>query len=61
MPKDDDKILKYIHGEKSLKVRLIVYIDLESLLKKDQSCQNNPKKSYTEKKLNMRLQAGQRW
>ena len=61
MPKDDDKILKYIHGEKSLKVRLIVYIDLESLLKKDQSCQNNPKKSYTKKKLNMRLQAGQRW
>ena len=61
MPKDDDKILKYIHGEKSLKVRLIVYIDLESLLKKDQSCQNNPKKSYTEKKLNMRLQAGQQW
>ena len=61
MPKDDDKILKYIHGEKSLKVQFIVYIDLESLLKKDQSCQNNPKKSYTEKKLNMRLQAGQRW
>ena len=61
MPKDDDKILKYIHGEKSLKVRFIVYIDLESLLKKDQSCQNNPKKSYTKKKLNMRLQAGQRW
>ena len=49
MPKDDDKILKYIHGEKSLKVRFIVYIDLESLLKKDQSCQNNPK-NLTQKK-----------
>ena len=61
MPKDDDKILKYIHGEKSLKVPFIVYIDLESLLKKDQPCQNNPKKSYTEKKLNMRLQAGKWW
>ena len=61
MPKDDDKILKYIHGEKSLKVPFIVYIDLESLLKKDQSCQNNSKKSYTEKKLNMRLQAGKWW
>ena len=28
------------------------YYDLESLLKKEQSCQNNPEKSYTEKEAN---------
>ena len=27
-----------------------MYLDLECLLKKEQSCQNNPKKSYTEEK-----------
>ena len=50
MPKQDEKILKYIHGEKSLKVPFAIYLDLECLLKKEQSCQNNPNKSHTEKK-----------
>ena len=50
MPKQAEKILKYIHGEKSLKVPFTIYLDLEYLLKKQQSCQNNPEKSYTEKK-----------
>ena len=27
-----------------------IYLDLECFLKKEQSCQNNPEKSYTEKK-----------
>ena len=44
------KILKYIHREKSLKASFAIYLDLECLLKKEQSCQNNPKKYYTEKK-----------
>ena len=43
-------ILKYIYGEKSLKAPFAIYLDLECLLKKEQSCQNNPEKSYTEKK-----------
>ena len=34
MPNEDNKILKYNHGEKSMKVPLIIYADLESLLKK---------------------------
>ena len=34
MPTEDNKILKYNHGEKLLKVLLIIYLDLESLLKK---------------------------
>ena len=50
MPKQTEEILKYIHGEKSLKSPFAIYLDLECLLKKEQSCQNNPEKSYTEKK-----------
>ena len=34
MPKQAEKILKYIHGEKSLKAPFIIYLDLECLLKK---------------------------
>ena len=50
MPNEGNKTLKYNHGEKSLKVPFIIYADLESLLVKIHSCQNNPKKPYTEKK-----------
>ena len=50
MPNEDNKILKYNHGEKSLKVPAIIYADLECLLEKMHSCQNNPEKSSTEKK-----------
>ena len=41
---------RHIPEEKSLKAPFSFYIDLECLLKKIQSTQNNPKKSYTEKK-----------
>ena len=47
---EDNKILKYNHGEKSLKAPFMVYADLECLLEKTHSYQNNPEKSYTEKK-----------
>ena len=50
MPKWVEKILKYNHGEKSLKAPFAIYLDLECLLKKEQSWQNNLQKSYTEKK-----------
>ena len=50
MPDENSKILKYIPWEKSLKVPFIIYADLECLLQKINTCQNNPKKSYTEKK-----------
>ena len=52
-----NKILKYNHGEKSLKAPAIIYADLECLLEKMHSCQNNPEKSYTEKKLCIHLKA----
>ena len=45
MPKEDNKILKYNHKEKSMKVPFIIYADLESLLEKMNNCHNNPKKS----------------
>ena len=50
MPNEDNKKLKYNHGEKSLKAPFMIYADLECLLEKMHSCQNNPGKSYTEKK-----------
>ena len=48
MPSEGNKILKYNHGEKSLKAPFMIYADLECLLEKMHSCQNNPEKSYTE-------------
>ena len=49
MPNEDNKILKYNSGEKSLKAPFIVYADLECLLQKIDTCQNNHEKSYAEK------------
>ena len=49
MPKKDNKMLKYNHGEKSMKVPFIIYVDLESLLEKMNPCHNNSKKSSTTK------------
>ena len=50
MPNEDNKILKYYQGEKSLKAPAIIYADLECLLEKMHSCQNNLEESYKEKK-----------
>ena len=41
MPKWVEKILKYNPGEKLLKAPYAIYLDLEYLLKKEQSHQNN--------------------
>ena len=50
MPSWAEKILKYSPGEKSLKTPFTIHLDLECILEKVQSCQNNTEKSYTEKK-----------
>ena len=50
MPKWIEKILKYNPGEKSLKAPFAIYLDLECLLRKEQSCQNNPRKILHRKK-----------
>ena len=52
-----DKILKYNHWEKSMKNPFNVYPDLESLLNKINTYQNNPEKSSTTKK-NKRTPSG---
>ena len=51
MPDEDNKILKYNHREKSLKAPFTICADLECLLEKMHSCQNNLEKCYTEKKI----------
>ena len=50
MPDKNNKILKYNSGEYSLKVPFIIYSDLECLLQKINTRQNNLEKSYTENK-----------
>ena len=50
MPTKDNNTLKYNHGEKSLKVPWVIYVDFECLLIKQKLCQSNPEESYTEKK-----------
>ena len=47
MPKEDTKILKYNHDEKSVKVPFVIYADLESLLEQTRAFSNNPEKSST--------------
>ena len=48
MPNEDSKILKYNHGEKS-RLRFLLILT-ESVLSKMSSFQNNPEKSYTDRK-----------
>ena len=47
MPNEDNKILKYNHREKYMKVPFIIYDDLECLLEKISTCHNNPEKPKT--------------
>ena len=47
MPNEDNKIIKYNQGGKSIKSSFIIYIDLECLPEKLSSCYNNPEESST--------------
>ena len=49
MPTKDNNIIKYNHEEKSMKLPFLIYADLECLLEKMSTCQNNPNKSSTTK------------
>ena len=57
MPTKDNKTIKYKHGEKSLKLPFFIYADVECLLEKKSSCQNNPNKSSTTK-INKHIPSG---
>ena len=59
MPKRFEKILKYNPGEKPLSAPFAINLDLECLLKKEKSSQNNPEKWYAEKKPGISLQTEQ--
>ena len=50
MPEEGKNISKYSPRDKLLKAPFIIYADLECLLKKEQSCQNSPKNSYTQRR-----------
>ena len=45
----DNNIIKYNHREKSIKIPFTIYADLERLLEKMSTCQNDPNKSSTTK------------
>ena len=45
MSNKDNDILKYNHGEKSMKVSFTIYADLESLLEKMSTCHNTKESS----------------
>ena len=47
MPTKDNNTIKYNQGEKSIKLPYAVYADLECLLEKISTCQNNPNESST--------------
>ena len=47
MPTIDNNVIKYNQGEKSIKLPIVVYADLECFLKKMSTCQNNPNESST--------------
>ena len=47
MPTKDNNIIKYNQGEKSIELPFVVYADLECLLEKMSTCQNNPNESST--------------
>ena len=49
MPTKDNNVIKYNHGEKSIKLLFVVYADLECLLEKMNTCCNNPEESSTTK------------
>ena len=49
MPTKDNNIIKYNHGEKSMKASFVIYGDLECILEKMNTSMNNPNESYTTK------------
>ena len=49
MPNDNSKILKYNHGEKSMRAPFVIYADFGYLLEEMHSCQNNPENIFTQR------------
>ena len=49
MASEDTKILEFNQYQKSDKAPLVIYANLECLMEKVDSCENNPEKSFTTK------------
>ena len=47
VPTKNNNIIKYNHGEKSMKLPFVIYADLECLLEKMSTCINDPNESST--------------
>ena len=47
MPGEDHKILKYSQGTKSIKMEYAIYLDLECILSKHDTCANSSNNSYS--------------
>ena len=57
MPIKGNNTIKYNHGEKSIKIPFTIHADLECLLEKMSTCQNDPNKSSTTK-INKHMPSG---
>ena len=57
MRSSNNNLIKYNQGDKSLKLPFIIYADLECILKKIDTCQNNPSLSSTTK-INQHIPSG---
>ena len=58
MPNEDNKIIKYNQGEKSIRYPFIIYADLECLLKKISTCYNNLEESSSTTEINKHTPSG---
>ena len=58
MPNEDNKIIKYNQGEKSIRSPFIIYADLECLLKKISTCYNNLEESSSTTEINKHTPSG---
>ena len=58
MPNEDNKILQYNHGEKSMRAPFTIYADLESSLEKMDTCHDNTEKSSSTAKINKYMPSG---
>ena len=49
MTEKSKNVLKYIHGEKCMKVPFVIYADTKSLIEKTNTCYNDLENSSTAK------------
>ena len=47
MPNEDNKILKHKKGTKCIRMEHAIYLDLECILTKHDTCENNPNNLYS--------------